>query len=220
MKTSLTLLLATLCALPAALAGSAGSPDISDASGDAPAPLDVVSAWFATVGPTRATGNDQTVTLTLKLRDLGLAAPVADENRDDTRYYYHVSFTPSTTGTPVTYVCYVSQADSSVAGVAAPGGEMGVGTSCGGPRDQFTRDLLKATPKVDVLTSTLTVTFSRPTLAESPSGIPLPPGASLDDVVVRTSSGSLATTATPLFQGPGANRGVTLDTTDPVTYVI
>jgi hypothetical protein len=218
-KTSLALLLATLAVLPAALAGSAGNPEILDASGDAPAPLDVTSAWFTTVGPTRAGADDRTVTLTIKLRDLGAAAPAADDNTDDTRYYYHITLTPSATGTPLTFVCFVSLADTSVAGVNAAGGELGAGTACGVPRDSFSRDLMKAVPKVDLLASTFSVTFSRPTLTESPNGVPMPPGSSLDGVVIRTSSGSLATTHTVLFQ-PGANRGVTLDTTAPAGYVI
>ena len=220
MNASFALLLSALFVLPLALAGSAGNPDFTDPAGDAPAPLDVTSGWFTVLGATRAGADDQTVALTIRLADLGAAAPVADDNRDDTRYYYHLAFTPSSTGTSVSIVCFVSLADTSAAGVAAVGGEIGAGTNCGVPRDQFTRDLIKATPKVDVLSSTLTVTLSRPPVAQSPNGIPLPPGTSLDGVTIRTSSGSLATTASPLFQGAGANRGVTLDETAPVSFVI
>lgn len=220
MKTSLSLFLAALTLLPAALAGSAGAPDITDASGDAPAPLDVTSAWFTDAGPTRAGMDDVTVDLTIQLADLGAAAPVADDNRDDSRYYYRLSFTPSSTGSRVDVVCFITQADSSVAGVNAVGGEVGVGTACDVPRDQFSRNLIRVVPKVDVLAGTFTFSLSRPSLTESPGAIPLTPGTSLDDVVIRTSSGSLATTPRPLFGDFSSGRGVVLDTTAPASYVL
>lgn len=80
------LALCMLLLAPAALAGSAGSPEVTDAAGDAPAPLDVVATWV--------TNDGSDLVFHVKVADLSQVDPLLGNSGD--RYYYRVEFGLST----------------------------------------------------------------------------------------------------------------------------
>lgn len=142
-------LLALAFVLPTTLAGSAGNPELTDAANDAPAPVDIRSAWFSPyVTPSTGVAEadcilgecDQGIRITLKLTDLAVAAPVADSDPSSLRYYYTFEFTPDTWGSPVVVHCVISVADIVVGNVNHFGPDTGVGTACGIPQSGQTGD--------------------------------------------------------------------------------
>ncbi|GEM_PF-3556901 len=80
--------LCLLLVLPSALAGTAVSPDVTDAAGDAPGPLDVTSMWI--------TSDAASVTFHLKVANLTGPDPLL--GGEGARYYYRVEFQSSTSG--------------------------------------------------------------------------------------------------------------------------
>lgn len=121
---SFTALLLGALLLPAVMAGSSNSPELTDAAGDAPhAGVDVVAAWFSTAQTPLVTTGDETVDCTLfkicedfirvyvKVKDFTLASPIADEDPLSTRYYYTIKFTPDVWGQEVTVNCMINYQD-------------------------------------------------------------------------------------------------------------
>lgn len=144
-------LAAAVLLLPAVHAGSASAPELTDPADPAlPGALDVTAAWFTPVKPgPRPTGIqnqfqwplnriendfdcnffhcDDGVTISVKLRDLTSAAPVAD---GAAYYHYEVSFTPSGWDKLVSVLCVVSAADIVAPAVGTGGQQTYVGTTC------------------------------------------------------------------------------------------
>ena len=133
-------LLAAAFLLPAVHAGTATAPELTDASGDAPGPVDVTAAWFAAYAPPQTTGTEldcdlatcrEGITVTVKLRDLFAAAPLADEDPLSLRYFYTIQFTPETWGQVVTVNCVLTAADILIGNVnTLQNPEFGVGSDC------------------------------------------------------------------------------------------
>jgi hypothetical protein len=204
------LAIATALLAPAVLAGSA-----SDAAGDAPGHLDLVSLTLTTGAATWSGRSDRDVVATIKLADLGAAAPAADSDAESSRYYYHLTFTPTSLGQEVTIVCYIAFLDNSaVAYVGSAAGEVGVGTDCTRLRNSHGATILETVPQVNVQADTLTIRIYRP----FSGGTSMGPGVTLDGFTVKTSSGTAQTTLSPLQGNP--QRGAAADVIGPLSHTI
>lgn len=198
---------------PAALAGTAAEPEITDDPGDASrAALDVTSAWFNSANPRWADRIDRQLEVNIKLSDLGALAPGADGVDTDTRYYYDVVINHGDTGMTYKATCYVHIA---YAVVHNPIGAQNYGVSggCVDVMDSTTASILNVRMTVDLLNDIIKVTISRPYYG----GVPLSPGTSLT-VGIETASGNVATTAGSAI---GRDvRGATLDFAGPASFTL
>lgn len=212
--------------VPMAQAGSSSSPELSDAAGDAPGAVDVTAAWYHSLPATPTTGEAAVdcnlfpcrdgFSITLKLRDLTAAAPVA-EKAGNTQYVYEISFTPDVWGSTVMVRCVIAVADIVVGAVGlGPSQWPAVGTSCqipssgnqGDPFDVATtrasyfrhqsEDTTLTSLFVDRNADTLTVTLIED-LAD------IGPGTTFSDIQVTTYLAGLS--------GPGVAYKTVADTT-------
>lgn len=177
MKTSivlLTIIAGSIIATPA-WAGSAGSPEVTDATGDAPGSVDIVSSWV------QATATDLIVTI--KVRDLGQSSPLLD-NEGSIHNYYRMEFILSTTGARYFIEGQIHGVDSdTLADTQTPritGPVMvNVGTQFAGGRMGAQPTSFAGTVSVDAAAGTLTLTTPRGTL--------FTPGAVMSQITVTTS---------------------------------
>ena len=203
----LSSLVVLLFLAPFALAGDAGSPEISDTSGDASNPaLDVTSAWFATTGANK-------VTLTIKLADLSTPYPILNHNTESVRYYYQVDMMNSGGGAS-TFFCVIDFVDlSSNQPVLNPAfaynaDGRGIGTGCTVPHNTFQVNQYGVRATVDSKASTLVVELTG-------GYMPLTTGTTLSGVTIKTSAGSVSGVA------PGADsHGPTADLAGPGAYTV
>lgn len=168
--------------VPAVHAGSAGSPELQDASGDVSTPgLDVVSAWWSSAPAPLFVESDVPDTgvsrvdnllaarhpagdrlqVTVKLNDLAGAQPLADAS---TQYQYRISFTPDVLGTEVTIVCVLNYANAAASVGILPyydrtGDVQRVGLLCGPVEDGTQFKPFHADGSMDLLADTLSVTL-------------------------------------------------------------
>ncbi|MEA3200249.1 MAG: hypothetical protein QOE90_1677 [Thermoplasmata archaeon] len=174
-RTSLYLLIALAFLMPTGSAGSASSPDITDAAGDAHnGATDVVATWIS---------SDAThVNVHFVLADLSSPNPATS---GDTRYQYRVDFDVDGTHYSASVATYLAaQAGSTTVGGAAVDADaavVAVGMTHTGPART------SSSASLDSATNTITLTFSR-TLGDqsAPHPVFLAPGMSLDNVVVTT----------------------------------
>lgn len=124
-------LLLALLLVPVIHAGSAQAPELTDAANDAPAPLDVVAAWWGTPAAPLVTDADVPDTGTdrvdnyvrnrlpagdrlevvVQLRDLDNSQPLLGD-RAALRHFYAIRFTPVDTGRETLIVCLLNYADT------------------------------------------------------------------------------------------------------------
>ena len=176
MKTSIVLLtiIAGSILMTPAWAGSAGSPEVTDAAGDAPNSVDVLSAWV------QATATDLVVTI--KVADLGQSSPLLD-NEGSVHNYYRMEFVLSTTGARYFVEGQIHGVDSdTTAGTSTPhvGAPVivNVGTQFQGGRMGSQPATLAGTVNVDAAAGTITLT--------TPRGTTFTPGATLSQISVAT----------------------------------
>lgn len=190
MKTIVSLTILASLLVPSVLAGDSGSPEIVDAAGDAPGPLDVTSAWFTAV-------EDGKVELTIALADLTQPNPLADGNAADTRYVYQVHYTPSSWERRTWFECQIQLVETSavlVNGLSHNSHGEGVGTSCFGENYQGATTV---TPRavVDTVAGTITITLTEGNVVD------LSPGATLSDIEIVTSIGEITNTGFVTYRG-------------------
>lgn len=170
---ALTLIAASILATPA-WAGSALSPEVTDATGDAPGSVDVVSGWFS------STATD--LRFTFKLADLSQSSPVLD-NEGVFHNIYRVEFVVASTGVRYFLEAQIHAVDTetlageSTVRVGTPVG-FNVGTQFAGGRMGSQPATLSGTVAVDAAAGTITVTTAK--------GSTFPAGASLTQISVTT----------------------------------
>lgn len=193
---------------PAALAGTATNPEISDGTdAGVPGALDVEAVWFDSLDPRWADRVDRQLQVSIKLADMGALAPALDGADTETRYYYDVLLTHGDTGVTYTVTCYVHVV---YALIVNPQGQhnYGISADCNDVRDAFEVRL-----GVDLLGEILEITISRPYFG----GVSLAPGTSVT-ASVQTGTGDVTTTAGALTgRSP---RGPIVDTTDSGSFTL
>lgn len=179
---------------PLAWGGSPSDPESTDNTGDAmvggtylPA-LDMTSAWFTT-GLRLPVGFNQlpTAKLTIKVADLGAAAPVADAKAEDIRYHYRMDYRENSVAQWVE--CSISLAAAATGGVPlATKTGLGVGAYCEGPRAASNTDGMS----VDIQADSVSIW----TISSS--------GLLMSNIVLTTWSGPATATPGPSYKGTAA----------------
>lgn len=170
---ALTLIAASILATPA-WAGSALSPEVSDAAGDAPGSVDITAGWFS------STPKD--LVFTVKVADLSQSSPLLD-NEGALHNIYRVEFVVAATGVryflegQIHFVDTETLAGESTLRVGTPVA-FNVGTQFAGGRMGSSATSISGTVSVDAAAGTITVT--------TPKGTTFPAGASLTQISVTT----------------------------------
>ncbi len=206
------IVLALLLVLPSALAGSAASPEVRDASGDAAGPLDVVSAWV--------TNDGNSVVFHVKVTDLSQPSPILGSSGD--RYYYRLDFGLSTSADHWYAEGQIQNVDtSSTAGVSGTGahGPMGVfvGTGFAGGSVQTQAATIGGSTTVDPASGVVSVSVTRD------ARIPLTSGAIVTGLKVTTYSGSTpyeSQFGSQITSVTGGDRTVADTTASGLNYVV
>lgn len=194
--------------LPVVMAGTASSPELTDASGDAPAPIDVTAAWFhQTFNPLHRTGDpvldcapvigticrENAFRLAIKVGDLTAAAPLVDEDPLGTRYIYDLRFTPDVWGKEILVRCSINYVDLVVVrAVYVISGNEAIGLV---GRDCWVveNDGVPGEP-LDVISVGLSKTDSILTVTFAPDQAAIGPGTVFKGLKVSTSAGGFAGT--------------------------
>ena len=176
---------------PAVTAGTPEEPELTDGSGDAPAGLDVLSAWWSTEREDR-------VAINIKLADLTVGQPLLDSNNEEIRWYYTLTFSTSAYATPITVKCIVGSVETSAPaqspvmprGQTPAGGDFGgtVGTDCRAtPITEFhNREAFVVNTRVDKLNDVLIVSLTE---QADPRPVDIGVGTTFSDLVIQTAGG-------------------------------
>jgi hypothetical protein len=171
----------------------ANGPHLTDAQGDAPAALDVLSATWTTDRADR-------VQINIQLADLLVGQPLADGNPEETRWYYTAKFTPSTYGGVITVRCLVGIVETStpvyvngnVRGQTVTG-DVGatLGTECRStPMAGFNnRPSFQVNTVVDKTTSTLSIILTE---TVNPTTLEIGPGTTFSGLTLETAGGKVS----------------------------
>ena len=170
---------------PAVHAGSPSEPELTDPAGDAPPALDVLAAWWSSPSPS-------SVAVTIKLSDILVGQPLADNNHEENRWYYTLSFSTSAYTAPITVRCTVGSVESSPVRGSTITGDVGLvaGTECVASRVQAfnNRFAFNVNTAVDKLANTLTITMAE---TSNPTVVDIGPGTSFSALTIETAGGKV-----------------------------
>lgn len=164
----------------------AAGPHLTDAAGDAPAALDVLSATWTSDRADR-------VQINVVLSDILVGQPLLDGNAQETRWYYTAKFTPSSYGSEITVRCIVGVVESSPVHGQTVTGDVGavLGTDCDASRlrEWNNNEAFTVNTAVDKLTNTLSIIITETT---NPTYIDIGPGTTFSGLTLETAGGKVS----------------------------